>query len=429
MRRAGLVVSMTLAALAASSLDSVAQTAGTNPDISAIASFVACPAGAEDCPDPEAEGDLEFQELELALQGYLNPYVRGDIFASWHGEDAEIEEAFATVVRGLGPVQARFGKYLVDWGSLNPLHPHAYSWIFRPLVEERFFGEEGLNQIGVGVNAAWPLGVRGELRIAADLLRGDLQGDAHGHDEAEEEEEIPTGTICVGPGCEDGICEPGDADCALVHVDSPVEEELDEGPERAWRVGASYFTEFRPMHSVRVAANALWGSLDPVLDRDVRWVGADVKYRWRPDKYRSLNVFAAVLRNRAHLEGERLVAATCVGPDCIADVCPAGGVCTVVEQHEHVRGDEISTTGGYVIADWQFAERWNAGVKLDRAEGLDSEDHVERTEAFLNFRLMEESTLFRLLVRREDGDLLAEPHDTAALQAVFSLGPHKPHSF
>jgi hypothetical protein len=47
----------------------------------------------------------------------------------------------------------------------------------------------------------------------------------------------------------------------------------------------------------------------------------------------------------------------------------------------------------------------------------------------VNYRIMEESTLFRFLFRNEDGDGYGSAVNTTALQLVFSLGPHRPHAF
>jgi hypothetical protein len=408
------------------------QSSGVNPDISAIPSFIYCPAGEDDCAFEQADGELNFQELELALQGYLNPYVRGEVFLAVHEDDGwevEVEEAYAHFVRGLGPFQLRFGKYLVDWGSINPLHPHAYSWIFRPLVEERLFGEEGLNQIAANVNWSAPAGERGELKLSANLLRGDL-ADEHAHDDEEASEPGgDDGIVCVGPGCDDGICEPGDADCALVYHVAPAGGEAGEEHELAYHVRASWSTEIGPDQTLLLGVNGLRGTLEPALDRAVSWYGADVKYRWRPDKYRSLNLFAAWIASEADLEGAVVTDVTCVGPDCAGGLCPPGGVCAEIESTEAVRAGSISTSGGYLIGDWQFALRWNAGVKLDWSEGLETTDEVRRAETFVNFRIMEESTLFRFLFRREDGDGYDSAVNTTALQLVFSLGPHRPHTF
>jgi hypothetical protein len=41
----------------------------------------------------EAESELELQEIEFAFQGYLNTYVRADVFVGYHDEEFEVEEA------------------------------------------------------------------------------------------------------------------------------------------------------------------------------------------------------------------------------------------------------------------------------------------------------------------------------------------------
>jgi hypothetical protein len=402
------------------------QASGVNPDISAIATFYVCPQGESNCAYSDADNPLNFGELELALQGYLNPYVRGDVFVSYGEGSFAVEEAYASFLRGMGPVQARLGKYRIDWGSVNPLHPHAYSWIFQPLVEERFFGKEGLNQIAANVNASFAAGERGEVKISADLLRGDLV-----EAPAAAPQGVPPsgGVVCVGPGCADGICQPGDPDCALVYYQPTILPAPDANPELAYHLRASYFDEFKRGHSLIVAVNGLWGTLDPALDRKMTWWGADFKYRWRPDKYRSVNVIGAYLHNRADLSEDVVTGSVCVGPDCAGNVCPEGGVCQVFETTRPVRQGSISTSGWYLIGDWQFAQRWNAGLEFDRSQGLESAETTRRAGAFVNFRLMEETTLFRLLFRREDGDALESARYVSTLEFVFSLGPHRPHNF
>lgn len=415
-------------ALAVASGVVAAQSAGVNPDISVIPSFVVCPQGAKDCAYGEADAALNLQEVEAAFQGYLNPYVRGDIFLSVNTQGIDVEEAYASFVRGLGPVQARLGKYRVDWGSINPLHPHAYSWIFQPLVEERFFGPEGLSQIAANVNASFPTGERSEIKFSGNLLRGDIGGDQVTVGPAPLS---PSGALCVGPGCADGICEPGDADCSIVYYQPPAAPTLDETPKLAYHARVSWFDEVRPNHSLLLGLDGLSGTIDPGLDRKVTWFGADLKYRWRPDKYHALNVFASYVHSRADQAENQVASSVCLGPDCVpqAPVCPDGGVCEVIDNLERVKVGSLSTSGWYAIADYQFAERWNAGAKYDWSQGLETKDAIWRAEAFINFRLMEETTLFRLLFRHEDGDGYAEARNVTALQFLFSLGPHRPHAF
>ena len=86
-----------LVAFAAFSIGQVrAQSAGANPDVSVIPSFLLCPWGEGNCAYDEADGKLNLEEVELALQGYLNPFVRADVFFAYHEGDFEVEEAYAS---------------------------------------------------------------------------------------------------------------------------------------------------------------------------------------------------------------------------------------------------------------------------------------------------------------------------------------------
>ncbi len=426
MMRASFAAALAAALILAGSGPARAQSAGVNPDISVIPQFIVCPQGVKDCPYADAKAALNLQEVELALQGYLNPYVRGDVFVGVNPDGVDVEEAYATFVRGLGPVQLKLGKYRVDWGNVNPLHPHAYSWIFAPLVEERFFGSEGLDQIAANVNASFPAGEQGELKVSGDLLRGDIDaGRAFGPTIPPP----PSGAICVGPGCADGVCNPGDADCAIAYYQPPAAPPADSHPKLAGHLRVSYFDEIKPNHSLLVGVDGLTGTLDPSLDRKTTWLGANAKYRWRPSKYRSLNAFASYIHAKTDLAAASVRSSTCVGPDCVANVCPADGLCAMIDDVHAVKSGSASTSGWYAIADYQFALRWNGGLKFDSSQGLETTDTIRRAEAFVAFALMEETTLFRFLYRHETGDGYDRARNVTALQFLFSLGPHRPHAF
>ena len=83
-----------------------------NPDISVIGdvrSFVT-----DDRQDPK-HGNLQLnlESVELALQGYLNPYARADVFAAYTEEEGlVVEEAYATILRGLTGWPADQGRPL-----------------------------------------------------------------------------------------------------------------------------------------------------------------------------------------------------------------------------------------------------------------------------------------------------------------------------
>ncbi len=352
-----------------------ARAQNANPDISLIGDMRAFVTRQKDSDDPKnGKLQLNLESVEFALGGYLNPYVRGDVFAAYtDAEGFTIEEAFATVLRGLpAGLQVRAGRFRTDFGKLNLLHPHAYSFLDTPLAHRLYLGEEGMMDTGVNVNAAFPVGNL-VVTPSVNLLKGDF---------AKHVLDTPDGETAI------------DRDPTL-QTKLATSERL------------SVFVPTGDYAGFEAGVNALQGALDsaPHPERTVRLIGADLKYRWAPDKYRSLTVQGEWIRSTREvpLAGE-------------FDVAPLG---------------KVTASGFYAFADYRFKGRWNAGAIVERAGSpVDASLTYRRAGAFVGFAVMEETTLFRLLVRRTDSNAVDDrPVNEAVLQMIFSLGPHKAHWF
>jgi predicted outer membrane protein len=363
-----------------------------NPDISLIGDVRAFVS--DDAADPkEGELQLDLESAELAIQGYLNPFARADLFVGYHDGEFELEELYATILRGLplGTV-LRAGKYRVDFGKLNLLHPHAYSFLDTPLVHQQFLGEEGLNDIGLNLNWQVPVG-DSSLTISGNLLKGDwVEPHEHDHEHAEEATATSLSRFLRGGAIR------------ALQDEAETEAEIETALGTSERV--ALFVPTGEWAGVEIGVNALQGTLDDLTDRRVDLLGADVKYRWAPDKYRSLTVQGEWIRSERD----------------------------VVSDHEADDGEpvieRVESTGYFAFFDWRFRQRWNLGAIVERSGLADEADvTVERAGVFAGFALMEETTMVRLLLRRSDGDEFPEPFNEAILQLVFSLGPHKAHWF
>lgn len=386
-----------LAALAACAAATAAHAQSLNPDISVIGdvrTFVQQQDGSTDPKDGDVQIDLE--SVELALQGYLNPFARADVYVGYHDGEFELEEAYVTILRGLPlRTQLKAGKYRVDFGKLNLLHPHAYSFLDTPLVHREYLGEEGL--IDVGLNLSWQVPVgRAVLTLSGNLLKGDFaEPHGHGHEDepAHEGEEGAEGEE---------------------HAD---EAEIETALATTQRVGL--FVPTGDYAGFEFGVSALQGKLDDLTGRKVTLFGADAKYRWAPDKYRSLTLQAEWIRSERDALHEEHEGEGEEGEGPLAPL-PDG---------YHV--DRVDASGFYAFVDWQFRQRWNLGAVYDRAEAAEEEDvTTTRYGIFGGFRLMEETTMVRLLLRRTDDDVPgSQPANEAVLQIVFSLGPHRAHWF
>lgn len=159
--------------------------AGMNlPDISVLGDFTAQTSTDENYPD---RNELTIRSIELALQGYLYPQIRSDIFLAMHRHESEFEaeicEASVSFMRlfidGLG-LQA--GKIHVDFGKLNKIHQHERPFVDQPLALTNFFGPHGLVGTGGVMNYLFPLPFF--LRLEGGVFRVPVE--AHDHADGEE---------------------------------------------------------------------------------------------------------------------------------------------------------------------------------------------------------------------------------------------------
>jgi hypothetical protein len=351
-----------------------------NPDISVIPRFLI----STDDGARLAEGvrefsrpDFTFQELELAVQAYLNPYAKGDIVLTVPGPDLEtaklgVEEVYATILRGLpGDLNIRIGKYRAEFGKLNMMHPHAWPFISQPLSAERFLGEEGLNDLGISVSALLPTG---ELytRLVLDLLRGTAIGQAAGLADSSQNR-------------------PFYANSARLSSFFSLSDETD------LEVGVSGYT----------------GIHDPYVHQRFWYGNLDFKYKYRPSSYTSLTIQGEYLLNSRMASQDRQF-----------------------HQFVDARGNpevrSITTSGMYLYVDYQFLKTYDAGVRLDWTESPYSRDDVAHAlSLFFGYYPVEETLGARLEYqhRHSDSPGLSRSINMIALQILFSLGPHKAHPF
>ena len=148
-----------------------------NPNISAVGTFLG---DANSLGAAERNVDFSLDESEFAFQAAVDPYAKADFFISFGKEaeplvlppgqvdqevpgepenaglNAEIEEAYVTLLALPFSLQVKAGKWRSQFGKINSTHPHAYNFVTIPLMYENFFGPEGLKDEGVSVSWLLP---------------------------------------------------------------------------------------------------------------------------------------------------------------------------------------------------------------------------------------------------------------------------------
>jgi hypothetical protein len=351
-----------------------------NPDISVIPRFLVETNDGEKLAQGKREfsqPDFQFQELELAIGSYLNPFSRADVILTVPGPDIEnaklgVEELYATVFRGLPlDLNLRFGKYRVEYGKLNMVHPHAWPFITQPLSQTHFLGEEGLNDLGISASILLPTGDV-YSKFTVDVLRG--------------------GAIDHAAGISDTSgAKPFYANSARLMGFFTLTDESD----------------------LEVGLSMLTGIHDP-YNRDRFWyVNGDFKYKYRPSMYTSL-----VLQGEFLYNTRRAAQNQAYEPFLNAAGSPEFRT--------------INSSGLFVYADYQFFKLFSIGARYDWSETpYSKDDKAAGMSVFAGYYPVEETLGLRLEYQRLTTETQATSTtvNTILLQVLISLGPHKAHPF
>jgi len=352
---------------AAPAVARAASASSLNPDLSLIADFLV-----DLSPDEATLEDGEryqLREIEVGIQGAVDPYFRYDAFLGIHGDAIEVEEAYATTLALPASLQARLGRFLLPFGKVNLTHRPELPMFDLPLAHREFLGEEGLSSTGLwGSWIGAPLGFFQELSIVA------AEGiEAHAHEEEHGEEEHE-----------------GDEDEAEGDHGGDVFEDLG---DRLWLAHLKSSIDLSPASNLELGLSWATAIVEEEARGRVNLYGVDVTWRWKPPqfaKYRS-----AILQAEAIWRAEP--------------------------------GPGETRAGAFAFAQWQLARRWFVGARADWAEPPEEPGSVAGGQLLVRWFPTEFSQL-RLAYERQDPEF-GEALDRLVFQTTFALGPHRPHAY
>lgn len=349
------------------------------PDLSAIGDFKIFSHNDKNRSDEKEKLNIAQPEMELCLEGEVSPGIHGNIVLAWHKEhQAEIEEIYVTIQKGL-PLKADFrvGKYLLEFGRLNPVHKHEYSFIKRPLPHEIFFGDEGLSDMAIRALVALPVG-----GIGTEVMGAVLKGEAlkeHEHEAAEEEETHQHKRY--DPGF-----------FGRLAGSWPVSETN----EIAFGVSAVNTVYAFCEHEEEA------GVEEPVSLRS--WlIGGDIRYKYQPSRYSTVQMAAEVI---------------------------------VAWRDSGYDRDFIKSYGAYGFLDFHFRGKYNVGaiiewVRLREIYPVNEENGATRSDTwrsgvFFGYAPFEETSQVRLAAHGIQHDKDSNAWEIN-LQLVICLGSHEHH--
>ncbi len=372
-----------------------------NPNISTIGAFNI---HTNFIKGSDEHGKLNFEnpELELFIDGYLNPYSRATVDIAYEEGEFALEEIYAEILRGLPlDLQIKAGKYLVGFGKLNTVHPHAWPFFDRPLAHQVYLGEEGFNDIGFDVSIILPIEA---IYTSFDI--GIFKGDAIGKTEAQDPED------------EESILELRGINPVIVGRLSMFCD-LDDYSNLALGINGAYGLHAKS----EINLNGDSTMLSAIENQYFLYGGFDFKYKYKPDSYTSFTVMGeGIINNR--------------------DVTRDNGFgVNIVKQ----AAEQITTFGGFIYCDYQFLKQFSIGAKYDFTYGIIGDDPGPKTlsnddknttsgiSGWIGYYPVEETLALRfgvqhMLFNYDDGTS-RDDETTINLQMLFSLGPHKAHQF
>lgn len=365
-----------------------ASTGPTNPrlmpDISAVGDilFDASPKGSTQ-PDPSKRADI--REVEIAIQAAVDPYFRGDIFLGFSDDEkVSIEQAFLTTTALPAQIELKIGRYLMPVGKLNVTHRHDLHTIEYPWMIQRFLSSDGLKGTGLWANRVFaPFGFYQELNVAVVNSFG------------EQDESLVT-------------AEPLNTHLSGLGYAARLRNYWDIGQSTNLEVSGSVMTGLRGQPILAATSDGV----NAVGARQTLW-GGDLTFRWRPLQqglYRSFILQVEVMQQVNTLPDSLPPSAEYLGPT-------------------------NSPLGMYAFARYQIGPRTYVGARYDAvgAASPSTANDLRAASGYLEFYPSEFSKLTfateRVFQGGQESGLATDAVTRLLLQAVFALGPHKPHPF
>ena len=310
---------------------------------------------------------LSSSGVEIAIQGNVNPFARADIYLHKHNDESpiELEEAVLTIERGLPlGLGLRLGKFRPDLGRINKVHAHLFPFIEAPTGMKKVLGEEFWAPTGVEANILLPLPWYSNVSVGYfdSGIRGDIhEGEGESHDLEQN------------------------------HDHNHGEEKQDFALSGRW----SHFFDLNDINHIEIGTSGYLG------DKNIL-IGADLKYKWRPNKYKSLTLEVEIFQYACWDDGpEDLYQNNCTGTY-------------------------------YGMVNYQFNKSYNIGV-IGEVWVHQEEDEISPA-LFIGYSPVEESAVFRLKIGQVNhfylpGEDKIKQDLIVTAQLIWSLGPHKPHRY
>ena len=133
---------------------------------------------------------FDLRGVDLTFIGEIDDKAKAVFNFSYHDDDVSLEEGYLDVWKILPyETDLRLGRFRVNFGLLNTIHPHALAQVDYPAIYREFLGHEGYIDEGVGLagefSSPWENPFGWSLQVVSGNRHEHGEDDDHG-DEHEE---------------------------------------------------------------------------------------------------------------------------------------------------------------------------------------------------------------------------------------------------
>lgn len=354
--------------------------------------------------DPKRRG-FTLSQVELSGSGAVDDYFTGEAHLVYivdsEGElVTELEEAFLLTTSLPAGLQVEAGQSYLDFGRINPLHPHQWDFVDQPVINSRLFGADGMRSQGARVGWAVPLPWPCEVRGGVYNANGETMPSFYAGDQA----------IGGRPYVSQDVRDFGDL-AYLLRLDNRL--------------------ALNPCTSMVLGASAAWGPNATGVGGSTWVLGGDLTLRYKP--YSSCRTWPFLAwQSEVMLRNYRADDYFDAGDP----VNPADDVA--------IAAATLRDWGFYSQLLWGFESGWIAGLRGEYASGSGSDvdamtgasvsrstdpfrDDRLRLSALISF-LPSEFSRLRLQYNYDQAEHLDEPAHSIWLGVEFLFGDHPAHT-
>ena len=133
---------------------------------------------------------FDLRGVDIDFTGDIDNVAHAYFNLSYHDDDVNLEEGYLDIYKLLpGKTDLRLGKFRVNFGLLNTIHPHALPQVDYPAVYRVYLGDEGYIDQGVGIAGSFASPWKSTFHYSLQAVNGNRHehSDDDVHSESEEE--------------------------------------------------------------------------------------------------------------------------------------------------------------------------------------------------------------------------------------------------